>query len=120
MGDTMGHPVLFQASTIKTITKKREQERGKTYAERIFKVHIKLEASGKLHVSVDQNFVKEPCKFNLFLGPKQEINLEAPSTRSRDLTIPTKKNRSDRKSDIQPALMEFRETVGPHAAPDLQ
>lgn len=60
--------------------------------------------------------MKEPRKFKIFLGPRQEINLEAPSTSSPDLTIPTEKNTSE----IQPALMEFREMVGPHAAPDLQ
>jgi len=64
--------------------------------------------------------VKEPRKFKLILCPKQEINLEAPSTRSPKLTIPTEKKTSDRKSEIQPALMKFRETVGHHAAPDWQ
>jgi hypothetical protein len=100
--------------------KEREQERGKTYAELSFKLGIKLEANDKLHVSVDKKFVKEPSKCKIFLGPKQDINLETPSTSSPDLTMPTEKNTSDSKSEIQPALMEFRETVGPHAALHLQ
>jgi hypothetical protein len=43
MGDTVGHPVLFHASTIKTITRKekkkkeREQERGKKLCGMQFK-----------------------------------------------------------------------------------
>lgn len=40
MGDAMGHPVSFQSSTIKTITraekKEREQERGKKLGRMLF------------------------------------------------------------------------------------
>ena len=61
--------------------------------------------------------MKEPRKLKIFLGSKQDINLEAPTARSPDLTIPTEKNTSDRKSEIQQALMEFDETVGSPRSP---
>ena len=50
--------------------KKQNKKRGENYAECSFKLGIKLEASDKLHVSMDQNFEKKPRKFKIFLRPK--------------------------------------------------
>jgi hypothetical protein len=71
----VGHPVLFQASTIKTIIRKEERgqqrKRKKDYTERVFNLGIKLDASGKFHVPVAQNFGKVRRQFKTFLGGKK-------------------------------------------------